>query len=95
MIEYEFTLKFRLADPHSDPEAYVDLLYEQGCNDAVIGIGRKGRIALDFIREADSAVLAVLSAIADIRKVIPAAKLIEVSPDFVGISGVAQIRHLE
>jgi hypothetical protein len=94
MIEYEFTLKFRLADPHCDPESYVDLLYEQGCNDAVIGIGCKGRIALDFIREADSAVLAVLSAIADIRKVIPAAKLIEVSPDFVDISGVAQIEPL-
>jgi hypothetical protein len=91
MMEYEFTLKFRLADPQANPEPYADLLYAQGCNDAIIGIGRKGRIALDFIREADSALSAVLSAIADIRKTIPEAKLIEATPDFVSISEVAQI----
>jgi hypothetical protein len=91
MTEYEFTLKFRLAAPHTDPGSYADLLYEQGCDDAIIGIGRKGRIALDFIREADSALSAILSAIADIRKTIPDAKLIEASPDFVGISDVAQL----
>jgi hypothetical protein len=91
MIEYEFTLRFKLADPQADPESYVESLYSQGCDDALIGIGRNGRIALDFIREADSALSAVLSAIADIRKTIPEAKLIEASPDFVGISDVAQI----
>ncbi len=91
MSEYEFTLKFKLADSQADPESYVESLYAQGCDDALIGIGRSGRIALDFIREADSALSAVLSAIADIRKIIPAAKLIEASPDFVGISDVAQI----
>ncbi len=91
MMEYEFTLKFRLADPQADPEPYADLLYVQGCDDAIIGIGRKGRIALDFIRESDSAISAILSAIADIRKTIPEAKLIEAAPDFVSISEVAQI----
>jgi hypothetical protein len=83
MLEYEFTLKFRLADPQADPEPYADLLYAQDCDDAIIGIGRKGRIALEFIREADSALSAILSAIADIHKTIPEAKLIEVSPYFV------------
>jgi hypothetical protein len=43
MMKYEFTLKFRLADPQANPEPYADLRYAQSCNDAIIGIGRKGR----------------------------------------------------
>lgn len=91
MNEYEFTLKFQLADPQTDPDRYADELYGNGCDDAVIGVGRKGKIALQFIREAESANAAILSAIADVRKTIPEVKLIEASPDFVGISELAQI----
>jgi hypothetical protein len=91
MNEYEFTLKFQLADPQVDPDRYADELYGNGCDDAVIGVGRKGKIALQFMREAKSANEAILSAIADVRKTIPDGKLIEASPDFVGISELAQI----
>jgi hypothetical protein len=91
MNEYEFTLKFQLPDAQIDPDRYADELYGNGCDDAVIGVGRKGRIALQFLREAESANAAIVSAIAAVRKTIPEAKLIEASPDFVGISELAQI----
>lgn len=91
MQEYEFTLKFKLPNPVTDPDMYIELLYESGCDDAIIGIGMKGFIGLDFIREASSAYDAVSSAIKDVRKAIPQAELIEASPDFVGITDVAKL----
>jgi hypothetical protein len=57
----------------------------------VIGVGRKGKIALQFVRSAESANAAIVSAIVDVRKTIPDAKLMEASPDFVGISELAAI----
>ncbi|NEO86411.1 MAG: DNA-binding protein [Spirulina sp. SIO3F2] len=79
MQDYEFTLEFELQDPHADPADYVEQLYESGCDDALIGIGRKGRISFDFIREATSMAEARESAIADIHQVLPFAILIELS----------------
>jgi hypothetical protein len=79
MGEYDFTLKFFIPD-EGDPASYVERLYEAGCDDALIGTGIKGRIALDFLREADSAYEAVSSAIAAITAVIPDARMIEVAP---------------
>ncbi len=55
MPEYEFALKFKLQDPQIDPDIYVEQLYESGCDDAIIGTGKKGYIGLDFIRESSSA----------------------------------------
>jgi hypothetical protein len=91
MNEYEFTLKFALSDSSVEPKVYLDRLYEAGCDDAVIGIGREGRIALTFSREAQSALQAIISAIENIRSVIPNAKLIEATPDFVGITDIANV----
>jgi hypothetical protein len=91
MTDYEFTLKFRLADPQADPDRYADALYGNGCDDALVGVGRKGKVALQFNREAESAYAAISSAIADVRKTIPDAKLIEASPDFVTTSDVAEL----
>ncbi|KYC43556.1 DNA-binding protein [Scytonema hofmannii PCC 7110] len=91
MREYEFTLKFRLPDPTIDTGMYVDALYESGCDDAIIGTGIKGLIALDFIREAPSAYDAMSSAIKDVRKAIPQAEVVEASPDFVGVTDVANL----
>ena len=70
---------------------YVEALYEAGCDDATIGIGRHGYIALDFDRDAASANAAVESALRDVRKAIPAAKLVEASPDYVGLTEAADI----
>lgn len=91
MITYEFTLMFGLPSADEDPGRHVEDLYEAGCDDATIGIGRKGMIALAFARDANSASAAVESAIRDVRKVIPEAKLIEASPDFVGLTEAAEI----
>lgn len=91
MNTYEFSLIFALPSSEEDPDAYVEALYEAGCDDATIGIGRKGQIALEFDREATSAEAAIASAFRDVRKAIPRAQLIEASPDYVGLTEVADI----
>ncbi len=91
MREYEFRLKFELPDKNIDPDIYIDQLYESGCDDALIGIGKKGYIALDFIRESETAYLAVSSAIKDVLKAIPQANILEATPDFVGITDIAKL----
>lgn len=91
MHEYEFTLKFRLPDANADPEQYIAALAEAGCDDATVGIGQQGRIALDFIREADSALEAIVSAVQAVKAAIPGVELVEASPDFVGLTDVADL----
>ncbi len=56
-----------------------------------VGIGQPGRLALEFTRESASARAAVRSALADVKRAIPSAKLIEATPDFVGLTDVAEI----
>lgn len=90
-MEYTFTLKYQLADDDRDAEALVERLGEAGCDDALVGIGQPGRLALEFTREAGSADEAVRSALADVRRAVPSAKLIEVAPDLVGLTDVADI----
>jgi hypothetical protein len=91
MKEYEFRLKFSLQDASIDPEVYVEQLGVGGCDDALVGIGQNGRIALDFMRESRSAFEAISTAISDVKNVIPDARLIEASPDLVGLTDVAEI----
>ncbi|MHA7685554.1 helix-turn-helix transcriptional regulator [Cupriavidus sp. PET2-C1] len=91
-MEYTFTLKYQLADDDDrDPDALIERLGEAGCDDALVGIGQPGRLALEFTREAADAEAAVRSALADVRRAVPSAKLIEVAPDLVGLSDVAEI----
>ncbi len=90
-MEYTFTLKYQLADDDRDPNGLVERLGEAGCDDALVGIGQPGRLALEFTREADSADAAVRSALADVRRAVPLARLIEVAPDLVGLTDVADI----
>ena len=91
MTEFDFILKFDLPDPETDPDKFVDALDEAGCDDATIGIGQHGRVALNFTREAATALEAVASAIADVRKAIPGARLVEATPDLVGLTDIADI----
>ena len=90
-MEYEFTLKFMVAPDGADADEIVERLGEAGCNDALVGIGQTGRIALEFTREADSAKKAILSALEEVKDAIPDAKLLEITPDFVGLSDVAEL----
>jgi hypothetical protein len=91
MSTYEFVLRFRLPDPHADPEQHLDALADAGCEDATAGVGQPGRIALDFARESGSALEAVVSAVHAVRAAIPGVELVEASPDLVGLTDVAAL----
>lgn len=91
-MEFEFGIKFKLSGGSAeDMDALVERLGEAGCDDAVIGLGQPGRIALSFAREARSVRQAIISALRDVKRAIPDAELIEVTPDFVGLTDVAEL----
>ncbi|MGF6479886.1 helix-turn-helix transcriptional regulator [Paraburkholderia sp. JPY419] len=90
-MEYVFTLKYRLAAEDCDADAIVERLGEAGCDDATIGVGQPGRLALLFSREATSAFEAVTSALKDVKRAVPSAQLVEAGPDFVGLTDVAEM----
>lgn len=89
MAEYEFELTFQLAHGECG-ERYLDALAEAGCDDAIAGFGKPGVLALDFTREAWSANAAISSAIIDVKRAIPHARLVEAGPDLVGITDLAE-----
>lgn len=91
MVTYEFILRFNTQDCVDDIDDIVEALAEAGCTDALVGIGQTGRIAMMFGREADTAVNAISSAISDVKTAIPDARLIEASPDLVGLSDTAEL----
>ena len=93
-MDYLFTLKYRLPEQESDLDALAERLGSGGCDDALLGLGQPGRLALEFTRDADSARAALLSAMADVKAAIPGATLVEAAPDFVGLSDVAQVLGL-
>ncbi len=90
-MEYVFTLKYRLAAEDCDLDAIVERLAEAGCDDATIGVGQPGRVALVFSREGASALEALVSALTDIKQAVPSARLVEAGPDFVGLTDVAEV----
>ena len=90
-MEYEFTLKYQLAENDVNLDHLVERLGAGGCDDALIGIGQPGRIGLKFTREAASAKEALKSALLDIRSLMPTARLIEAGPDFVGLTDAAEM----
>ena len=94
MSEYEFTLTFALPATPSDIDDIVERLGAEGCDDATVGIGRWGRLALAFVRESHSADAAVRSALANVRTAVPDARLVEASPDLVGLSDVAALLNV-
>lgn len=94
MNTYEFSLVFALPSSQSDPEEHLDALFEAGCDDALIGTGVLGRIALDFERKGNNALSTILSAIDDVKRAIPNADVAECSPDLVGVTGIASLFQL-
>lgn len=77
---HDFTLVLRLADDQADPSEYLDSLAAAGCTDALVGCGRPGFLALDFLREAESAVEALLSAARAVLQAVPGAMLVDFAP---------------
>ena len=90
MKEFNFELIFKLVD-NQDSNEYLDALFENGCDDATISTGQLGMLSLSFTREAINASIAVESAINDVKKAIPLAKLVEATPDIVNISEISSI----
>lgn len=88
---YEFELIFSLPEAAGSADDIVDALFEAGCDDAVAGIGKRGRIALAFSREAANAEQAMTSGRKQVCKAVPGAELIEVKPDLVNLSEIAEI----
>jgi hypothetical protein len=88
-MEFIFKLSYQLAGDTKGHDELVERLGEAGCDDALVGIGQPGRIALEFTREADNAMMALTSALADVKRALPSAKLIEVGPDLVGLTDIA------
>ena len=90
MKEFNFELIFKLVD-NQDSNEYLDVLFENGCDDATISTGQLGMLSLSFTREAINASVAVESVINDVKKAIPSVKLIEATPDIVNISEISSI----
>jgi predicted DNA-binding transcriptional regulator AlpA len=90
-MEYGFTLKYQLAAEDREHDGIVERLGQAGCDDALVGIGLPGRLALEFAREADNARDAVFTALADVKRAVPSAHLIEAAPDLVGLTDIAEL----
>jgi hypothetical protein len=88
MKEYDFTLKLILLDPTANPENFVEQLGAAGCDDAIIGIGQQGRIALHFYREAENGIAAVYSAIEEVKSVVDNIKSIDIQSDSVELADI-------
>ena len=85
-MEFIFTLRYQLSEHDADQHNIVGRLVAEGCDDAVIGIGLPGRLALEFTTEADSAVLAIRQARSEVKNIVPSALLTEAGTDLVGRS---------
>lgn len=90
-MEFEFEMKFKLGAANADPDVLVERLGTAGCNDALVGIGIPGRIALSFTRDACSAKEAVVTALRDVTTAIPDAELIAVTSKFIGFTDLDEL----
>jgi predicted DNA-binding transcriptional regulator AlpA len=90
-MKYTFTLKYQLSKHDCNHDELVERLGAAGCDDALLGLGLPGRIALEFVRESHSAESALASAVKDVKQAIPSARLFEAVPDFVGLTDVADM----
>ncbi|MFC3122943.1 hypothetical protein [Agaribacter flavus] len=89
MRTFEFTLNYHLREVSLSMDDIDDRLFESGCDDALVAHSGTGLISLDFTRRAQNAWRAVFSAMHSIERALPAASLVEVKPDYVGVSDIA------
>lgn len=90
-MEYIFILKYQLSEQDCDPDLLLERLGAAGCDDALVGVGQAGRLALEFSRDAQNAEEAIGSALADVKTTVPSARLIEAAPDLVGLTDIAEL----
>lgn len=75
-MEQNFTLTFDIKKIDNNIDMIIESLAH--CNDAIIGIGNSNIIAFKFSREKNTEEEAINSAISDIMKVLPQAKLLSI-----------------
>lgn len=90
-MEFCFSLKYQLSPVDHDPHDLIERFITQGCSDAQCRNVQPGRMLLSFRRCADAADVAMQSALSDVRRVSPDIRLIEASPDLVGLAEVADL----
>jgi len=90
-MDYQFTLHFRLAHAVELNDADLDRLFAAGCDDANVGLGNPGHVALAFCRKADTASEALEIATSQVLSALPNAELTEAAPDLGGLSDVAEL----
>lgn len=82
MNSYNFFLKYRVPTKYFENiEVTLDLIYEAGCDDALVNYGATGIIKLDCDASAGSALEAIEIMATKFKKAIPEARLIEAGPD--------------
>lgn len=74
-MNFEFQLTYKLPSG-SDIDQVTTRLAEEGCTDALVGLGVDGQIALQFVREAATAEEALQSALRDVGRALPDAERI-------------------
>ena len=86
---YEFELHFALPDMQADAEAWLDALFEAGCDDALVGVAVPGRVSVSFRRSGSGAMTILLAAITDVGRAIPGARLMSAGPDLLNLTELA------
>jgi predicted DNA-binding transcriptional regulator AlpA len=90
-MNHDFKLIFQLPENAPPTNDMVEALAAAGCDDAIVGTGHPGRIALEFSREAETAQEAIDSAIDNVATALPGAELIEAAPDYAGLTEISEI----
>lgn len=89
--EFEFELVFALPDEANDPLALSDAVFEAGFEDALIGTGRAGLLAVGLDLKGVDAEDVILDAARTLIRALPAKTVLhEVRPDLVSLADVAE-----
>lgn len=70
-MEFEFKLTYKLPADQADADLLMTRLGEQGCTDALVGLGVAGQLGLEFVREASTAEKAIHAALEDVKRALP------------------------
>ena len=91
MAEIEFELVFALPEGDHDAFDLMDVVFEAGFEDAIVGTGVPGMIGIALEAASDHAEDAILDAARAIQKQLPAGSVLrEVRPDLVSLADVAK-----
>lgn len=88
---FEFELVFALPPGDHDPIDLSNTVFEAGFDEALVGTGMKGLLAVELEQQGDDAETAILAAARRLMKVLPPGTLLrEVRPDLVSLADVAE-----